>query len=84
MEVESPKDKKTKSENFLPQENSASRPEDLCFQNLEIDFRFYFLDQQTHKEETIFPSDGGIKPAGNLSQVAFYAGAQSNPCRCMA
>lgn len=73
-EVESPKDQKTKSENFLPQQNSASRPEDLCFQNPEIGSGLHFLDQQTHKEETIFPSDGGIKPSGNPSQVAFYAG----------
>ena len=83
-EVESPKDQKTKSENFLPQQNSASRPEDLCFQSPEIGSRLHFLYQQTHKEETIFPSDGGIKPSGNPSQVAFYAGTQSNdsnPCR---
>ncbi|RVW24766.1 WUSCHEL-related homeobox 13 [Vitis vinifera] len=73
-EVESPKDKKTKSENFLPQQNSASRPEELCFQNPELGSRLHFLDQQTHKEEAIFPSDGGIKPSGNLSPVAFYAG----------
>ena len=83
MEVELPKDKKTKSENFLPQHNSTSRPEDLCFQNLEIGSRLHFLDQQTHKEETIYPSDGRIKPSGNLSQIAFYVGTQSKPCRYM-
>ncbi|KAJ9703927.1 hypothetical protein PVL29_005275 [Vitis rotundifolia] len=73
-EVESPNDQKTKSENFLPQQNSVSMPEDLCFQNPEIGSRLHFLDQQTHKEENIFPSDDGIKPSGNPSQVAFYAG----------
>lgn len=80
-EVESPKDKKTKSENFLPQQNPASRPEDICFQNHEISSGLHFLDQHTHKEEAIFTSDGGLKPSGNLGQMAFYAGTQSKPGR---
>ncbi|CBI21691.3 unnamed protein product, partial [Vitis vinifera] len=57
------------SDNFLPQQNSTSRPEDLCFQKLEIGSRLHFLDQQTHKEKTIFPSDGRIKPSRNPMQV---------------
>lgn len=73
-DVESPKDKKAKSETFLHRQNPVSRPEDLCFQNPEISSGLHFLDQQTHKEEAIFPSEDGLKPSGNLSQVAFYAG----------
>ncbi|GAV83034.1 Homeobox domain-containing protein [Cephalotus follicularis] len=42
-EVDSPNEKKTIPEHFLPQQNQAPRPEDLCFQSPEITSQLHFL-----------------------------------------
>ncbi|KAG2695166.1 hypothetical protein I3760_07G002300 [Carya illinoinensis] len=73
-EVDSPKDKKTKPEEFHSQQNSDPRAEDLCFQNQEISSDLHFLDPQSGKEEIMFPSDGSLKPARGLGQASFYDG----------
>ncbi|KAB1208362.1 WUSCHEL-related homeobox 13 [Morella rubra] len=78
-EVDSPKDKKTKPEEFHSQQNSDPRAEDLCFQNPEISSDLHFLDPQSSKEETIFPTDGSLKPTRGLGQMSFYDGLLSNP-----
>lgn len=77
-EVDSPKDKKTKPEEFHSQQNSDPRAEDLCFQNPEISSDLHFLDPQSSKEETIFPTDGSLKPTRGLGQMSFYDGLLSN------
>ena len=78
-EVDSPKDKKTKPEEFQSQQNSDPRAEDLCFQNPEISSDLHFLDPQSSKAETMFPSEDGLKPARGLGQLSFYDGLLSNP-----
>ncbi|KAK7816306.1 WUSCHEL-related homeobox 13 isoform X1 [Quercus suber] len=78
-EVDSPKDKKTKPEEFHSQQNSDPRAEDLCFQNPEISSDLHFLDPQSSKAEAMFPSDDGLKPARSLGQISFYDGLLSNP-----
>ncbi|KAG7968759.1 hypothetical protein I3843_08G171200 [Carya illinoinensis] len=78
-EVDSPKDKKTKPEDFHSQQNSGPRAEDLCFQNPEISSDLHFLDPQSSKEESMFPSDGSLKIARGLDEISFYDGLQSNP-----
>jgi hypothetical protein len=78
-EVDSPKDKKTKPEEFHSQQNSDPRAEDLCFQNPEISSDLHFLDSQSSKEETMFPTDGSLKPARGLGQISFYDGLLTNP-----
>lgn len=77
-EVESPKDKKTKPEEFQSQENSTPRPEEICFHSPDLSPDLHFLDQHANKTESIFPSNSGLRPARNLDQM-FYDGLLSNP-----
>ncbi|XP_052189732.1 WUSCHEL-related homeobox 8 [Diospyros lotus] len=78
-EVESPNEKKTKSEDFQSQHHVASRAGDLCFQNHEINSRMHSLDSETNKVEPVFPSDGSSKPARSSEQISFYDSMLSNP-----
>ncbi|KAH7519821.1 hypothetical protein FEM48_Zijuj08G0077800 [Ziziphus jujuba var. spinosa] len=77
-EVESPKDKKTKPEEFQSQDNSAPRAEDLCFQSPDIGSDLHFLDSHTNKTESIFPSNSGLRHGRNLGQMSFYDGLLPN------
>nr|ASV45878.1 WUSCHEL-related homeobox 9 [Broussonetia papyrifera] len=77
-EVESPKDKKTKPEEFLSQQNSASRAEDICFQSSEISSDLHFFDPHSNKGEAMFSSNNSLRPARNLTQMPFYDGLLSN------
>lgn len=76
-EIESPKDKKTKPEEFQSQENSTPRAEDICFHSPELTPDMRFLDTHASKTETIFPSNSGLRPARNLDPM-FYDGLLSN------
>ncbi|XP_062102786.1 WUSCHEL-related homeobox 8 [Humulus lupulus] len=77
-DVESPKDKKTKPEEFHAQHNHQSpRADDICFRS-ELSSDLHFFDPPTNKGETIFPSNTGLRPARNLSQMPFYDGLLSN------
>ncbi|PKI57029.1 hypothetical protein CRG98_022533 [Punica granatum] len=58
VESRSPKEEKTNSEMFQSQQNQAPRAEDLCFQSPEISSELHFVDSQTTKVESMFPSDG--------------------------
>ncbi|KAK9284929.1 hypothetical protein L1049_024110 [Liquidambar formosana] len=77
-EVESPKEKKTKPE-FHSQQIPASRTEDICFQSPEISSELHSLEPQSNKSETMFPSDGGLKPSRSLGSMSFYESVLSNP-----
>ncbi|GMN28687.1 hypothetical protein TIFTF001_002140 [Ficus carica] len=77
-EVESPKDKKTNPEEFLSQQNSAPRAEDICFQSPEISSDLHFFDPHSNKGEAMFPSNTSLRPARNLSHLPFYDGLLSN------
>ncbi|GMP32169.1 hypothetical protein CsSME_00006053 [Camellia sinensis var. sinensis] len=78
-EVESPDEKKTKSEDFESQHNPAPRAEDLCFQNPEISSGMRSLDSKSNKGEPMFPSNGSSKPERSLGQISFYDSMLSNP-----
>ncbi|KAI8029693.1 WUSCHEL-related homeobox 8 [Camellia lanceoleosa] len=78
-EVESPNEKKTMSEDFQSQHNSAPRAEDLCFQNPEVSSGMHSVDSQAQKVEPMFASNGSSKPARSLGQMSFYDSMLSNP-----
>ncbi|KAL5538809.1 hypothetical protein UlMin_045597 [Ulmus minor] len=78
-DVESPKDKKTKPEEFLSQQNTAPRAEDICFRSPEMSSDLHCFDAQTSKAEAMFPSNSSLRPARNLGQMPFYDGFLSNP-----
>lgn len=71
-EVESPNEKKTRSEDLQSQHNSAPKADDLCFQNPEISSGMSSMDIRANKVEPVFPSDVNSKPAGSLGQMSFY------------
>ncbi|XP_057958831.1 WUSCHEL-related homeobox 8 isoform X2 [Malania oleifera] len=78
-EVESPKEKKTKPEDFQSQKNPVPRAEDLCFQSPQRSSEMHSVDPQFNKAETMFPSGDGSKPARSLGQISFYESALSDP-----
>ncbi|KAG5529981.1 hypothetical protein RHGRI_030374 [Rhododendron griersonianum] len=78
-EVESANEKKTKSEDFQSQPNSAPRAEDLCFQNPEVSSAMHSVDSQLNKVEPMYPSNGSSKPARSMGQMSFYDSMLSNP-----
>lgn len=78
-EVESANEKKTKSEDFQSQPNSAPRAEDLCFQNPEVSSAMHSVDSQLNKVEPMYPSNGSSKPGRSMGQMSFYDTMLSNP-----
>ncbi|KAF8410643.1 hypothetical protein HHK36_003175 [Tetracentron sinense] len=77
-EVESPKEKKAKSENIHLQEDPDPRTEDLFFQNPGISSELHSLDPEPNKAEPAFPSDGGSKSSGSLGHISFYESVLSS------
>lgn len=75
-EVESPNDKKTKPEEFQPQQ---TRPEDLCFQNPQASSSVHTVDPRTSKPEPLLPPEGSSKFTGNFGQIPYYGSMLSNP-----
>ncbi|GAB4848382.1 WUSCHEL- homeobox 8 [Ancistrocladus abbreviatus] len=78
-DTESPKEKKTKPENFLSQNYSAPGTDDLCFQSQEISSDLHSMDQQTNKMEPSFPANGNSKPSQSLGPLCFYESMLQNP-----
>ncbi|KAG6394397.1 hypothetical protein SASPL_144981 [Salvia splendens] len=78
-EVESPNDKKTKPEEFQPQNILTSRAEDLCFQNPQTSSAIRSVDPRTSKPEPMLPPEGSSKFGGNFGQMSFYGNMLSNP-----
>jgi hypothetical protein len=66
-EVESPNEKKTKSEDFQSQMNSIPRAEDLCFQTPEVSSGLQPAQPRSDKPEC------------GSSQMSFYGNMSSNP-----
>ncbi|KAF5186627.1 Wuschel-related homeobox [Thalictrum thalictroides] len=77
-EVESPKEKMAKSENFQSNGNHALREDELCFQSSGRSSELHSLDQPD-KGEPMFPSDGCSKSSGSLGHVSFYDTVLANP-----
>ncbi|XP_022936256.1 WUSCHEL-related homeobox 13 isoform X2 [Cucurbita moschata] len=73
-EVESPKDKKTKPVDFQTPQTSAPLGEDMGFQSPEMHYELHFLDPNTNKADTLFPSNGSSKTARTFSQMSSYEG----------
>lgn len=80
-DVESPKDKKTKPEEFQShsQHNSMLRAEDSCFQNQEISSSMHTIDSQSGKMDSVFASDDSSKSSQSLGPLAFYESILQNP-----
>ncbi|GAU12179.1 hypothetical protein TSUD_01450 [Trifolium subterraneum] len=76
-EVDS-KDKKTKPEEFMSQQNVAAGDENLCFQNPEKCSEMQYLNPDSNKAYSIFPSDGGVRSTRNLSGPSLYDEVLSN------
>ncbi|KAL2905980.1 WUSCHEL-related homeobox 8 [Bienertia sinuspersici] len=76
-DVESPKDKKTKPEDFQSQPNSMMGADDSCFQNQEISSSMHTIDSQAGKMDPVFASDGSSR--SSVSQLAFYESILQNP-----
>ncbi|KAK4789618.1 hypothetical protein SAY86_016922 [Trapa natans] len=69
----SPKEEKSNPEIFHSQQNQASRSDELCLQNPEIISGIQFVDPQTTKVESIFPSDEVLRHGTrNLGLMEFY------------
>ncbi|KAA8547595.1 hypothetical protein F0562_004024 [Nyssa sinensis] len=77
-EVESPRENKTKPDDFQSQHNPASRAEGMCFQNPQISSKMHSIDSQSSKAEPMFPTDDD-KPARSLGQISFYESILTNP-----
>ncbi|XP_023539556.1 WUSCHEL-related homeobox 13-like [Cucurbita pepo subsp. pepo] len=73
-EVESPKDKKTKPVDFQTPQTSAPLGENMGFQSPEMHYELHFLDPNTNKADTLFPSNGSSKTARTFSQMSSYEG----------
>ncbi|KNA05971.1 hypothetical protein SOVF_185410 [Spinacia oleracea] len=78
-DAESPKDKKTKPEDFQSQPNSMLRAEDSCFQNQEMSSSMHTIDSQSGKMDSVFASDGSSKSTQCFSQLGFYDSILQNP-----
>lgn len=78
-EVESPREKRGKSENMQSNGNQAMREDELCFQSSERSSELHAMDPQPGKGESMFPSDGCPKSSGNLGDISFYDSVLSNP-----
>jgi hypothetical protein len=76
-EVDS-KDKKTKPEEFMSQQNVAAGDENLCFQNPEKCSEMQYLNPDSNKAYSIFPSDGDVRSTRNLSGASLYDEVLSN------
>lgn len=76
-EVDS-KDKKTKPEEFHSQQNAALGDENLCYQNQEKCSELQYLNHDSNKTYSVFPSDGGIRSTRNLSGMSLYDEVLSN------
>ncbi|KAI4334788.1 hypothetical protein L6164_013498 [Bauhinia variegata] len=77
-EAESIKDKKTKPEEFQSQNSGNSRTEDLCLQNPEVSSELHYLTPHSDGPDSMFPSDGGLKPARGFNQMSVLEGMLSN------
>ncbi|XP_021714114.1 WUSCHEL-related homeobox 8-like [Chenopodium quinoa] len=78
-DAESPKDKKTKPEDFQSQPNSMLRTDDSCFQNQEMSSSMHTIDSQSGKMDSVFASDGSSKSSQSLSHLGFYESIMHNP-----
>ncbi|CAJ1977706.1 unnamed protein product [Sphenostylis stenocarpa] len=77
-EVDS-KDKKTKPAEFLSQHNITSGgAEKLCFQNPHVYSDLQYLNPDSSKPYSMFPSDGSLKSTRNLSHVSVFNEVLSN------
>ncbi|XP_054804758.1 WUSCHEL-related homeobox 8-like [Prosopis cineraria] len=77
-EAESSKDKKTKPEEFQSQLSASTRAEDLCFQNHEVCSDLHYLNPESCKPESMFPSDGSLKNTRSFGQMSVFDGMLSN------
>ncbi|KAK8467295.1 hypothetical protein PHAVU_007G011600 [Phaseolus vulgaris] len=68
-EVDS-KDKKTKAEEF--QSQHIIGPEKLCFQNPQVYSDLQYLNPDSSKPYSIFPSDDSLKSTRNLTHVSVF------------
>ncbi|KAK9135655.1 hypothetical protein Syun_014985 [Stephania yunnanensis] len=71
-EVESPKEKKVKSDNELSNEKSAPRMDNVCFPSSEMSSEVHLLD--VHKTMPTYPSGGCSQSSGSLGQIPFCQG----------
>ncbi|RDX62440.1 WUSCHEL-related homeobox 8, partial [Mucuna pruriens] len=82
-EVDS-KDKKTKPEEFQSQHNitttttSSGGAEKLCFHNPQVFSDLHYLNTDSNKPYSIFPSDASLKSTRNLSHVSVFNEVLSN------
>ncbi|XP_047162941.1 WUSCHEL-related homeobox 8-like [Vigna umbellata] len=78
-EVDS-KDKKTKPEEFLSQHNitTSGGSEKLCFQNPQVYSDLQYLNTDSNKPYSMFPSDGSLKSTRNLTHVSLFNQVLSN------
>ena len=78
-EVDS-KDKKTKPEEFQSQHNitTSGGAEKLCFQNPQVYSDLQYLNPDSNKPYSMFPSDGSLKSTRNLSDVSVFNEVLSN------
>lgn len=79
-DAESPKDQKTKPENFQSQHNLSSRIEDLCFQGQMISSDIHSLDPKSGKTGTSFASNSSLEPSQSfdMNQLALYESVLQN------
>lgn len=78
-EVESPKDKKTKPDNFLAHENSALGTENMYFQSPEMGSEMHCLDTPPNKGESMFHPDHSLRSSGSLGHSSLYETGVANP-----
>ncbi|PNX81272.1 WUSCHEL-related homeobox 13-like protein, partial [Trifolium pratense] len=76
-EVDS-KDKKTKPEEFMSQQNVAAVDENLCFQSPEKCSELQYLNPDSNKTYSIFPSDGDVISTRNSNGASLYDEVLSN------
>ena len=76
-EVDS-KDKKTIPEEFHSQHTVTTRSEKLCFQNPEVCSDLQYLNQDSNKPDSMFPSDGNLRPTRNFSRMSVFDEVLSN------
>jgi len=73
-DAESPKDQKTKPENFQSHHNVSGRVEDLCFQGQMISSNIHSLDPKSGKMDTSFASNSSLEPSQSfdVNQMSLY------------
>lgn len=76
-EVDS-KDKNTKPEEIQSQQNVTAGAEKLCFQNPEICSDLHYLNPDSNKPDSMFPSDVSLRSTRNFSHMAVYDEMLSN------